>query len=350
MRNIIVIITLILTCACSNSKDQAAFRRNVYLTQPEQISGYRQKTYSGIVEAAHEINLGFKTAGQISHIHVKEGDYIRKGQLLATLDDADYRLAVEALQVQYDQIKSETRRTKLLFKSKSISANDYEKNLAGLKQLGVQLQASKNKLKYTRLYAPTSGYVQAVNFSPSEMVDAGTSVFQIIDVSHMEVVADIPVSVYLQHRNFTRFYCRIAEATDKFPMTFLSITPKADGNQLYRLRLAFRKKPDRKLTAGMNMEVGIDINHASERPTFSVPASALFQEEGKTYVWVLRRDSTITRRAVTLNNTVIDGRIYIVKGLTGNEKIVRSGVHMLQEGEKVCVIEKPNKTNVGGLL
>ena len=255
----IVIAISVLACACSDGNDTATFRRSVYLTQPVQVSGNRVKTYSGIVEAVHEINLGFKTAGQISRICVKEGDYIHKGQLLAELDDADYRLAVEALQVQYDQLTDETKRTKQLFESKSVSANDYEKAVAGLKQLGAQLQANKNKLNYTRLYAPTDGYVQAVNFSRSEMVDAGTSVFQIMDVSHFEVVADIPVSEYLQRKNFTGFYCQTTDGEQKIPMAFLSIVPKADGNQLYRLRLAFTEMSDMKLTAGMNIEVGIDI-------------------------------------------------------------------------------------------
>ena len=127
----IVIAISVLACACSDGNDTATFRRSVYLTQPVQVSGNRVKTYSGIVEAAHEINLGFKTAGQISRICVKEGEYIHKGQLLAELDDADYRLAVEALQVQYDQLADETKRTKQLFESKSVSANDYEKATIG---------------------------------------------------------------------------------------------------------------------------------------------------------------------------------------------------------------------------
>ena len=346
----IVIATSVLACACSDVNDTTTFRRSVYLTKPVQVSGNKVKIYSGIVEAAHEINLGFKTAGQISRIYSKEGDYVRKGQLLAELDDADYRLAVEALQVQYDQLADETKRTKQLFESKSVSANDYEKAVAGLKQLGVQLQANKNKLNYTRLYAPTDGYVQKVNFSRAEMVDAGTSVFQIMDVSHFEVVTDIPVCEYLQHKDFAKFYCRSINNMYKIPLMFLSITPKADGNQLYRLRLAFKATPDMKLTAGMNVEVGIDIADDTSNPEFALPFSAVFQKEGKAYVWVLRNDSTVTQRAVTLDNTDVAGHIRVTGGLTGNEQIVRSGSSVLLEGEKVRVIGEPSKTNVGELL
>lgn len=156
-----------LTCGCAGSPSNEPYVQRVSLTRPELLGGETIRTFSGVVRAAHEVNLGFKTAGQIARIHVEEGDYVRRGELLAELDDADYRLAVEALQIQYDQLKDEVERTKQLFEQKSVSANDFEKASAGLRQLGVQLQANRNKLNYTKLYAPTDGYIQKVNFSPA---------------------------------------------------------------------------------------------------------------------------------------------------------------------------------------
>lgn len=67
-------------------------------------------------------------------------------------------------------------------------------------------------------------------------------------------------------------------------------------------------------------------------------------------MWVLRNDSTVTQRAVTLDNTDVAGHIHVTGGLTGNEQIVRSGSSVLLEGEKVRVIGEPSKTNVGELL
>ena len=161
--------------------------------------------HSGIVREAHTISLGFKTAGQIERIHVREGDYVRQGQLLAELDDADYRLGVEALQIQYDQLEDEVERTKRLFDQKSVSVNDYEKAVAGLRQLGVQLQVNKNKLDYTKLYAPIDGYVQSVNFSPAEMVDAGTALFTLLDMSYRLWREDLlKKSVFWQETGLSR--------------------------------------------------------------------------------------------------------------------------------------------------
>ena len=108
-----------LTCGCAGSPSNEPYVQRVSLTRPELLGGETIRTFSGVVRAAHEVNLGFKTAGQIARIHVEEGDYVRRGELLAELDDADYRLAVEALQIQYDQLKDEVERTKQLFEQKS---------------------------------------------------------------------------------------------------------------------------------------------------------------------------------------------------------------------------------------
>ena len=346
---ITVVFILCVLCACTGNRKGQPFVRSVSLTVPEPVETTTIKSYPGVVREAHEISLGFKTPGQIERIHVEEGDFVREGTLLAELDDADYRLAVEAVQIQYDQLKDEVGRTRQLFEQKSISANDYEKASAGLKQLGVQLQVNKNKLDYTKLYAPADGYVQGVNFAPAEMVDAGTPVFTLLDVSRMEVEADIPVGEYLRRDRFTRFLCRTTDGTD-FPMTLLSLTPKADGNQLCQLRLAFAGRPGEQWTAGMNVEVEIGVADTAAVSGFAVPLGAVCRDGDTVCVWVFGADSTVAKRPVVLGGTDGKGRALVREGLTGAERIVRAGVNALQEGAKVRVVEAPDKTNVGGLL
>lgn len=351
-RLITMVIVIGMLCACSQSSHENSTIRSVALIKPVRLEASHVINHTGIVREAHTISLGFKTAGQIERIHVREGDYVRQGTLLAELDDADYRLGVEALQIQYDQLKDEVGRTKQLFDQKSVSANDYEKAVAGLRQLGVQLQVNKNKLDYTKLYAPTDGYVQAVNFSPAEMVDAGTALFTLLDVSHMEVAADIPAGEYRQRDLFTRFYCKAAGIEEEFPMKLSSITPKADGNQLYQLRLTFAGQPDKRLTAGMNVEIGIVAADTASASGFAVPLCAVFRDTdgSEPCVWVFERDSTVTKHPVVLRGTDDEGRAVVIEGLTGEERIVRAGVNVLQEGERVRVVGKSSKTNIGGLL
>ena len=158
-------------------------------------------------------------------------------------------------------------------------------------------------------------------------------------------------NIPLQKRGrFARFFCRAAGVGEAMPLSLTGLAPKADGNQLYRLQLAFEHRPDRKLTAGQNVEVGIVVGDAASAGSFAVPMQSLFQAGDSSCLWVFRPDSTVTRRQVELGGIDPEGRAVILDGLAGDEQIVRAGVHVLQEGEKVRVIEAPGRTNVGGLL
>lgn len=346
----ILFVGLCLLCACGN-KQQEASTHSVMLTRPVSASAESLKTFSGIVEEAKKISLGFKVAGQISRLSVKEGDFVRQGQPIAMLDDKDYKLGVEALQIQYDQLSGEMVRMKQLHDGKSLSDNDYEKALAGLQQVKVQLQTALNKLEYTCLRAPVDGYVQHVNFEPSEMVDAGTPVITLLDMNGMEVKMDIPVEVYRQRGMFGAIFCRSVSNGGKVQMMKpVSIVPKADGTQLYRMRLAFSGTPDSGLTAGMNVEVGIHLSTPSGQGTFTLPLHCIFQEQEETFVWTVDMDSVVHKTKVTLHETDENGRAIVTDGLKGDERVVKAGVNALQDNEKVKIIDSVSKTNVGGLL
>lgn len=346
-------LLLCMLCSCSEQKKSSLPVHSVEVTNPEPACKTTTKSYSGIVREAHEISLGFKTAGQIKSIHVKEGDYVNKGELLAELDDSDYKLAVEALQIQYDQLKDEVARTRKLFEQKSVSANDFEKASAGLKQLGVQLQVNKNKLEYTKLYSPTSGYIQSVNFSPAEMVDAGTALFTFLDVSHLKVETDLPSNTFKAINNVVSYDCKVTSENESqtYPMEFVSLSPKADGNQLYQLILKFKNNPQKQITPGMNIEVCLTINGETDSSNkFNIPICSVFKDKDNSCVWILNEDSTVEKRVITIDYNISGEDVTVESGLNGTENIVRAGVNALQEGEKVIVIKQPEKSNVGGLI
>ncbi|MCH5328624.1 MAG: efflux RND transporter periplasmic adaptor subunit [Coprobacter sp.] len=346
-------IVCVLTACHHRPQNETEVLRNVKVTRPQPISGETFKYFSGIVKEAQEIKLGFKTAGQIERIYVKEGDYVRTGQKIAQLDTKDYQLGVEAAQIQYDQLKDEVARMKQLYDSKSITGNDYEKATSGLKQLEIQLQNNKNKLEYTTLVAPVSGYVQRVDFETAEMVNAGTPVITLLDVSHLEVEFYIPASLYPQQNSFSEFACHTSYAPlSEYDMKLISITPKADGNQLYKVRLQFAQPTEKTLTAGMNVEVNFKISNLEKKSgsTFTVPLHAVFSNGSQSYVWILDENSQVIKQEITTDGIDSEGDIIVISGLTGSEQIVKAGVNALHENEKVNVIEEAAETNVGGLL
>ncbi len=343
--------TLLLFAACSTNKEEK-FVRSVKLVQPVALGNVTHKSLSGVVKESQEICLGFKTGGQIEKILVKEGDFVRQGQTIAVLDQKDYQLAVDAYQIQYDQLKSEMARMEQLYKANSMPGNDYEKAVANLKQIQVQLQINKNKLEYTTLTAPVSGYIQTVNYEKAEMVQAGAPVVNLLDISQIEVEVDIPASIYIQQEKFTAFTCSSSlEPGVNYPLNLISITPKASSTQLYKMTLSLPNSQAAKLTAGMNVAVNVSLTDTTtEKHGFTLPVNSLFNENGKSYVWVLDNDSTVSKREVNMQGIDASGKAIVNSGIEGNERVVKAGVHSLTEKEKVHVLPESDKTNVGGLF
>lgn len=351
--NILIIPFLLgLLSGCGQSaENRPEIVHSVVLATPQAEGGQRVSTLSGVVCEAREVNLGFKTPGQLSRVLVKEGDNVRKGQLVAVLDDADYRLGVEALQIQYEQLQREVERMKQLHDNKSLSGNDYDKAVSGLRQVAVQLQSNRNKLDYTRLYAPADGCVQSVNFEPSEMVDAGTPVMVLMEAGRKEVEVALPQDIYSRLDALSGVVCRSSSLPgEELPMRLSAVVPKADGSQLYRMRLAFDGKADSRLTAGMNVEVDVRLADSVGGGRFLLPSQALFQDKGTTCVWTMGSDSVVRRTPVEVASLDGRGNAVVTSGLKGDERVVRAGVNVLRDGEKVRVVAEASATNVGGLL
>ena len=346
----LISMAAVISCAGGGNAGEPAIRTVKTMTV-SQADSTGTLTYPGIVQEMHTINVAFKTAGQLAHINVKEGDYIKEGQLIASLDDADYKLGVEALQIQYDQVSDEVSRVRELYKKKSVSANDYEKAEAGLRQLAVQLQVNKNKLAYTKLYAPVSGYVKSVNFAKSEMVDAGTPLISMMDVSGLEVLTDIAASDYMDRSSFTSISVRAASG-ETCGAKLISIVPKADGNQLYRMTLRINlgvSLMKNSFLPGTNVEVNIGKDGLNAGKEVAIPLSAIRYDVSQAYVWAVGANSSIVRVNVNVTPSPDVTKAYVT-GIAPGDQIVTAGAASLKEGEKVNVLQQPSETNIGGLL
>ena len=333
-------------CGSKDKNEEAADKavHSVITVMPKNQQATMEKNFSGIVKEHATVSLGFRTPGQIERICVKEGDHISRGQLLATLDTKDYQLQVDAAQTQYNQLKNEVERLSRLYEGKSLAGNDYEKATSGLEQLGIKLQNAKNQLEYTRLTAPVNGTIQKVNFEAAEMVSAGLPLFDIIDAGSMEVQINVPADIYAQHDRFVRAYCK--HKGEQFELRQISKLPKADANQLFTLNFAIQGG---KLSAGQSVDVHIVLGGDERSNGLTIPPHAVFEANGKSYVWVVGQDDVVKQRAVTLGTVSTEGEVFVTSGLSESDRVVKAGVNMLHDGEKVKVIV-PQTTNIGDLL
>lgn len=345
----ILLLTLTIIGFCSlgckrTVKQEETPVRNVILVEGEPGGSSISNSYIGIVEEGKTVNAAFMTGGKIRALKVKEGERVNKGQLLAQLDDTDYLIGVNQLQVQYDQMTAEKKRIDEMFSRHNIAPNDYEKFETGYEQLKLQLEMAKNKLDYTRLYSPSSGIISYQYMQPGELVDAGTPIYKIMDDSSFEVSVDLPLNVYLKKDDIKGVSGSSPNIKESIPLTIASFIPDADNNQLYHMKLSISPKYKSDLTAGMNMNVNVEMKNTLEESSI-IPSRSLFYENGNSYVWIFNdKDSTITKNKVIVKD-IPQGKMSKVLGLPANAKIVGAGVKQLKEGEKVKVIPNPVESN-----
>lgn len=334
---------LLMACGGSDKKEDDVKVRNVMTVLPLNRYESSVKNFSGVVNENSTVSMSFRTPGQIASIYVKEGAHVRRGQVVATLDTRDYQLQVDAAQTQYNQMKNEVERLRQLHEGKSLAGNDYEKAVSGLEQLRIQLQNAKNQLSYTCLRAPVDGTIQKVNFEPSEMVNAGTPIMDLIDTRSMEVEINVPAEVYRQLASTADAYCMAAG--ERFELHRTSVLTKADANQLFTVKYAV----DGRLNAGVNVDVYIEMGGDATVSGLSIPAHAVFEDGGKPYVWVVEKGDVVKRHAITLNGVDSEGMPVVSSGISANDRVVKAGVKALHEGDKVKVVTQ-QKSNVGDLL
>ena len=334
---------LLSACGGSDKKTEEVKVRSVMTVTPLSRQESAVKNFSGVVKENSTVSLSFRTPGQIARVLVKEGSRVRRGQLVATLDTKDYQLQVDAAQTQYNQLKNEVERLSKLHEANSIAGNDFEKATSGLEQVHIKLQNAKNQLSYTQLTAPVDGTIQKVNFEPSEMVSAGLPVMDLIDTRSMEVEVNIPAEVYRQLANTTEAYCMAAG--QRYRLHKKSALAKADANQLFTVKYAI----DGQLSAGVNVDVYIEIGGSQTVSGLSIPAHAIFEDGGKTYVWVVEQGDVVKRHAITTSRVDSEGMAVVESGISASDRVVKAGVKALHDGDKVKIVTQQN-SNVGDLL
>jgi RND family efflux transporter MFP subunit len=341
---------LIIIASCSNNMNETnTSLKFVKTAKVKQIPVIMKKQFPGVIEEKEEVNLAFRVAGPIQKIYVKEGDFVKKGQIVALMDTRDYEIQQNAVEAQANQIKSEYKRVEELNSRKSVADNDYEKMKAGKEMIEAKLKNANDQLNDTKLYAPFSGYITKVNFKEGELINHGTPIATLIDVSLLKVDIDVPASILLMKDKITKIECSQEDIPDKtFPLILVANNVKANNNGLYKFYLQHKPLTKTELVPGMNVSVNISYK-ARENDILSIPLNAVFEEEGKSYVWIVN-DSIVNKKMVETCNVIRKGEIGITNGLKENQEIVVGGLNLLKDKETVKVIPQISKTNVGNLL
>lgn len=346
-------MTCLALVGCKQEQTEGQHTQYVKTVAVMSTEGLSSVNYPGKTKAADEANISFRVSGPIASVHVKEGDYVRKGQLLASMDARDYQTQVNATQAEYQQVKADAERIIAMYQEGNTTASNYDKARFGLQQIEQKLSNHRHQLADTKLYAPSEGYIQTVLHQAGETVGAGMPVISMFGSKAVEVEVNISAFDYANRDRLNSVYCTFDLLPDEqYPMTIKSISPEANASQLYTVRLNFTGPYDRsKITPGMTTMVYVNIDNTSDNQNTLIPTTAILESNNKPQVFVYdSKAGKVTLKDVTIYKLHNDGTTEISAGLTPGETIVAAGIHHLTDGQQVTPLPQPSKSNIGNLM
>ena len=313
--------------------------------------------YFGSVQSRYEVDQAFRVGGKVVTRKVDVGQKVRQGDVIAVIDDADYKLAVEAAQQQLSaaeaqarQAASDWKRLTDLKADGSVSPSDDEKAQSNAQTTHATAEAdarkldlARNRLEYTVLRASQDGVITSVKFEVGQVVAEGQPIVSIAKEGDPEIVVNVPedeLSIF----KASRYKATLTSAPDEpFDVVLRELSPQAASTtRTFRARL--KPATPRALPLGASATLIVE-RPVAETATAVIPASAITQDKGQPAVWIVRRKGTDpvgTVQIVDVTVSAYHNDEVLISGPSAGELVVTAGVQKMAPGLQVALAGASN--------
>ena len=297
------------------------------------ISAYIET--NGTLEAENEVDIVARAAAPILELFVEEGDAVREGQLLARLDDTEFRAELEIARVAVDERKQAYERARSLYDQKLLSSETHEQAVSAYDSARAQYEASRILLGYAEIPAPFGGLIVARYVDAGEQVAVNSPLFRISDFDPLLCPIQVP------ERDLSRLHQGQAAwleveswPGERFPANVLRISPVIDA-ATGTIKVTLQATEPQRLRPGMFARVFLE---AETKPgALVIPKSALSLESIGDTVYVVD-GNVASRREVTLGYEEGDF-VEALSGVAEGESIVVVGQDGLSDGTPIQPFE-----------
>ncbi len=303
---------------------------------------------AGTVVPRIESTLGFRVSGKIVQRSVDVGAVVQAGDVIATLDPADYRLAVDnaraalaSADADYARARADHERYLNLRGSTAFVPQTLDQRqslastaLARVDQAKSQLSSAENNLAYTVLRADAAGVVTAVQAEVGQVMAQGQGVIRLARLDELEILVGVPEHRLKVVREAKGASFELwSDPGRRHSAKLRELSPSADPvTRTYAARFSVIDPPE---FIGLGMTATLGFERPDNTPVAEVPLSSIFQRGTQPAVWVVDRTSgTVELRPVTIARWR-DDTAAISSGVKDGELIATAGVHKLETGQKV---------------
>lgn len=304
----------------------------------------------GTTEAIAKSTVASEVSGVVEYFPVKEGDFVKKGDLLVNLRETELKLrlkgaiaAREKIRANLNNAEKELARLSKLKETNSIAEKNFDVAFfahralsQGLLQSKAEIELLEYEIKQKKVLAPFSGFVAKEHTQVGEWIKAGGPVVSLLDLSRIRIAVDVPeqYSVLLPPESKVKVIIK-SISNDQLPGKISAVLPQGDPDSRtfpVRIHLA---NPNVKIKSGM--EVVVTFNLADKKSAILVPKDAVVTAGNNRLVFLMTDG-----KAVSVNVKILgyyDGNVAVQGHLEPGDTVIIRGNERLRPGQAVTVLK-----------
>ena len=350
-KNIIIFTTAIASVfgllvgmqSCTDSSGKSNVPKNsepipVRILELKKSSGTQVIKASGQLTTDDETILGFKTSGIVSSILVKEGDFVKKGQLLATLDLREINALVSQARHGYEKAQRDFRRVQNLYKDSVVTLEQLQNAETGLAVAKETLEAAEFNRSFSSIHANTTGYILRKFVNPGQVVDVGDPILLTNGAADGKWILKIGVSD--KQWSSIDIGDKAKVRVDAFPDRMFEAVVKRKWETSDPQTGAFTieiEVKNQKAKFASGMFGGAELFSGDSQPSWSVPYEAVLDaNDNEGFVFTTNDNKKAVKQAVVIES--FNGNtVRISKGLENSNALIVSGSAYLADNSPIII-------------
>lgn len=377
---VILVVALAFTSEDAISTDSNPTAMAVEVANPlvETITEWDE--YTGRFEASNRVEVRARVSGFLESVNFEDGQMVKKGDILFTLDDRPYKIALDQANADYGQAKASLttaqdnfERVQSLHESGAVSIEEYDRRKQALEFAKASIQLSQAKvdnaklnLEFTKVTAPIAGLVSRDKVNLGNLIDGGSSNSTLLTT----IVATSPINFYFtgSEADYLR-YVRLARNGEREGVrsggmpVFIKLQDEDDfvheaqmdfvDNEIdnstgtIESRAVLENK-DHLLEPGMFGKAR--LMGSAEHEAIMVPDNIIGTNQSLRFVYVLGADNIVTAKNITLGPLHSNGLRIVRDGITPEDKLITNNIQKIRPGIAVTPMEISLEKNKAGEL
>jgi membrane fusion protein (multidrug efflux system) len=296
----------------------------------------------GTARANEQVTIASPVAERIERLYFDDGAFVRRGQLIAVLDQGQEQAALASALATEAQALSQLERIEALSERGFATQAQLDVQVAARARARADADDARARIADRTVRAPLTGAVSLRTISAGSIVSVGDAIATVSDLSRIKLDFAVPETALAALRTGQSIAVRAAAYPgEPFSGVIASIDPVLDPSTRSIMVRAILPNPDARLKPGMLLEVTV---RSGERSAMAVPELAVVGEGEERFVYVVDAEGKARRTKVTTG--LRDAGFIEVQGLAANARVVSEGVIKLSDGAQVR-IEEPRAQAAG---